>query len=121
MSDGRTVWQTDSCAGAAADSAGAGGFAILSDRPTVRRSDRFGGNRMPGSTSTMSIRMKARMTRRSTGPLGHGIVAAGVQRVAAEDAFQTEPGSPERAVAFHRLQRVPRARRCEPTLREHEM
>src|SRR5204863_5424487 len=118
---------------------GARGVALLSDRPTVRRSDRFGGNRMPGSTSTMSIKMNARMMRRSTGPLcasasarlcvcasvrlalWHRIEAARVQRMTAQDALQAEPAPLERAVALDGIERVLRARRHETTLREHQM
>src|SRR5207245_10146374 len=44
-----------------------------------------------------------------------------MQRVTAEDAFHAEPGSFERAVALDGLERVTRARRREPTLRDHQM
>ena len=75
---------------------------------------------MLGSTATISIRTIARMTRRSTGLLGHGVVPASVQRVATEDALDAEPASLQRAVALDRLQGVVRARRREATL-EHPM
>src|SRR5436189_5524039 len=44
-----------------------------------------------------------------------------MQRMAAQDAFQTEPAPLERAVAVDGVERVLRARRREPTLREHQM
>src|SRR2546422_5102160 len=44
-----------------------------------------------------------------------------MQRVTAEDAFHAEPASLERAVALDRLQRVTRAGRRVPTLRDHQM
>lgn len=80
--DGRTAGQPDwddAVAGVTASGrAGATGAAVpVSERgvvspaarPPVRRSG-LGGNKMLGRISTMSIRMNARMTRRSTGPLG---------------------------------------------------
>src|SRR2546430_8593688 len=44
-----------------------------------------------------------------------------MQRMTAQDAFQTEPAPLERAVAVDGVERVLRARRREPTLREHQM
>src|SRR2546430_4174135 len=43
-----------------------------------------------------------------------------MQRMTAQDAFQTEPAPLERAVAVDGFERVLRARRREPTLREHQ-
>src|SRR5207245_6593752 len=81
--DGRTVGMTDGGVGTAVGPGALGrAAATVSGRPTVRPTDRFfGGNRMLGSTATMSISTMARMTRRSTvGILGHRVVAARVQR-----------------------------------------
>src|SRR5437773_10778182 len=93
---------------------------------------------MLGRTATMSIRSTARITRRSTSPLRvcasvlcvyasvrlalwHRVVAARVQRVAAQDASDAEPNASHRAVALHRFVGVARARRHEATLREHQV
>src|SRR5690348_10680476 len=94
----------------------------LSGEPPARLTGCFfGGNRMLGSTATMSISRMARMTRRSTVSLGNGIVSARMERMAAENALDAEPRTFHGAVAFHRLECVPRARRHEATLRKHEM
>src|SRR5437762_6458801 len=101
---------------------------------------------MLGRTATMSIRSTARITRRSTSPLRvcasvrlccastrlcvyasvrlalrHRVVAARVQRVAAQDASDAEPNASHGAVALHRFVGVARARRHEATLREHQV
>src|SRR2546426_823709 len=131
--DGLTGGPADGCAGIAAGSGAAAAVpAVLSGRPPVPRSAVFfGGNRMLGKTATMSIRSTARITRRSTSPLRvcasvrlalrHRVVAARVQRVAAQDASDTEPNASHRAVALPRFVGVARARRHEATLREHQV
>src|SRR5207245_9425657 len=53
--------------------------------------------------------------------LRHRVVAARVQRVAAQDASDTEPNASHRAIALHRFVGVARARRHEATLREHQV
>src|SRR3989454_9466042 len=52
---------------------------------------------------------------------GHWVVAARVQRVAAQDPFDAEPHTSDCAVALHRFEGVARARRHEATLREYQM
>jgi len=54
-------------------------------------------------------------------PLGHRVIAAGVERMAFENPLDPQPGAFERAVALDGLVGVARARRLEPTLREDEM
>src|SRR5881628_3212359 len=103
------VGLTDGCVAVAADSGAVGAsLAVLSGRAASRLSGFFGGNRMLGKTAMMSIRSTARITRRSTSPLRvcasvrlalrHRVVAARVQRVAAQDASDTEPNASHRAI-----------------------
>src|SRR5437762_12220847 len=104
---------------------------LLSGCPAIRLAAFFDGNKILGSTATMSISTIARMTRRSTWPLGlsasgrlalrHRVVAARMQRVAAQDALHSQPASFEPTVTLDRLACVLRAAAREATLREHQM